>query len=332
MQKGTKVEETIIVPEQTLIGKKAPLEYNDKFVPGAQCVAVINGVEYRGEVVDDEDTYYIFITEFGEFEYAYLEEEFQFFNFTDSPDVTAKLSVIEEVPNYDYNWAPGVKIPIPTAEDEGKVLVVTKTEGDTSIIVPEQPVPADNKTPLTNVDLTKFVVGNTVRVTVSSNSETITETGVIEEGLEETIFVAFSTNADRFDVLQVDNLLYTSAGDVFGTNATIKLEYIELNYEYQLQENSGGGSSTSNVLWPAVYEYNGDRIMATFVPEDVEPNTWCMVCGKITGNSIDTCLPVLIASYGSYTICNKTDNSFIIDDTYSVDGGRLLRLSSEGER
>ena len=110
---------------------------------------------------------------------------------------------------------------------------------------------------------------------------------------------------------------------------TIKLECIESSYEYQLQENSGGSGSTSNVLWPAMYEYNGNEIMATFVPEDVEPNTWCMVYGEVNGDSIGTCLPVLIASYGNYVICNKTDNAIGID-TYSVDGGKLLQLVNVG--
>lgn len=51
VQKGTKTEEIVIVPEQTLVDGQE-LEYNDKFVPGAQCVAVINGIEYRGEVIE----------------------------------------------------------------------------------------------------------------------------------------------------------------------------------------------------------------------------------------------------------------------------------------
>ena len=74
-----------------------------------------------------------------------------------------------------------------------------------------------------------------------------------------------------------------------------------------------------------MYEYNGNEIMATFVPEDVEPNTWCMVCGKIGGDSIDTCLPVLITSYENYVILNRTDDRIIIS-TSLVDGGVLLKL------
>ena len=164
VQKGTKTEETVIVPEQTLVDNQE-LEYNDKFVPGAQCVAVINGVEYSGEVIEAKDDY-IFETASYAFAYDTENEMFGFLNSTASPEVTAKLSVIEETPIYDYNWAPGVKIPIPTAEDKGKILVVTKVPGNnTSIIVPEQTVP--NKSPLTDVDLTKFVVGNIVKVTVT---------------------------------------------------------------------------------------------------------------------------------------------------------------------
>ena len=229
------------------------------------------------------------------------EERFSFFTHTEFDEVTAKLSVIEETTNYDYNWVPGVKIPVPTAEDEGKILVVTRTEGsNTSIIVPEQSVPLDNATPLTDTDLTKFVVGNMVKVTITYlesnesngggqtnvpeltpgiaiaiNEQTITLTGVIVDDNE--IFVSFVDDGRSFDVWQVDNSLHTDATNVFGINATIKLEYIESNYEYQLQKNS----STSNVIWPARYDYDGDNILATFVPEDVEPNTWCMVYGSV---------------------------------------------------
>lgn len=349
VQKGTKTEEIVIVPEQTLVDEQT-LEYNDKFVPGAQCIAVIDGVEYRGEVINSKDRYK-FEQDFGIFEYEPLSETFLFYNYTESPEVTAKLSVIEETPTYDYNWAPGVKIPVPTAEDEGKILVVTKVEGDnTSIIVPEQEVPADNQTPLTNVDLTKFVVGNTVKVTVtyegkqggedsgggkkgakSANSQTLTATGVIEEDRMTGVRFYIQELDNNFHIVNIENSLRTNAFNLGLPNPTIKLEYLEQNYEYQLQENSGGSGSTSNVLWPAMYEYNESEIMATFVPEDVEPNTWCMICGKISGDSIDTCLPVLVKSYGSYAICNKTDNSLIVIED-SVDGGKLLRLSLGGGR
>jgi len=288
VQKGTKTEETVIVPEQTLVDKQE-LEYNDKFVPGAQCVAVVNGVEYRGEVVVDEDVY-AFYTEFGSFGYLYKLEKFVFMNKTESPEVTAKLSVIEETPIYDYNWAPGVKIPIPTAEDEDKILVVTKVEGDnTSTIVPEQEVPEDYHTPLTDVDLKYFVPGNTVTATViiqqgsdeeekkggdvllkvseSSNSNTLVVSGTIEqkglqlgvpfnEGQEDEFYIVKIPIQDSDE--QTDYVLVTNLGSVISSSsepgrgntlpyATIKLEYSEPNYEYQLQENSGGGSS--NILY-----------------------------------------------------------------------------------
>lgn len=334
VQKGVNTEEIVIVPEQNLVNEQE-LEYNDKFVPGAQCVAVINGVEYRGEVAISLKDYCEFVIGDGLLGFSYNPsmEVFQFFYDTESPvEVTAKLSIIEETPIYDYNWAPGVKIPIPTAEDEGKILVVTKVEGDnTSTIVPEQEIPANGDTPLIDVDLTKFVVGNTVKVTIVSNSQTITATEIIvnDRGIA-TAF--FSINGGDFEVWQEDNLLYTNAVVVFGSDSTIKLEYIESNYEYQLQENSGGGgSSTSDILWPAMYNAGEGNILATFVPEDVEPNTWCMVCGKIHGASIDTCLPVLIESYGSYAICNATGTSIIMNTTL-VDGGSLLKLSNEGGR
>lgn len=334
VQKGTKTEEIVIVPEQTLVDNQE-LEYNNKFVPGAQCVAVVNGVEYRGEVIEDELVYIFRDASFGSFEYS--EGMFKFWNDTGLPEVTAKLSIIEETPIYDYNWAPGVKIPIPTAEDEGKILVVTKVAGDnTSIIVPEQQVPADDKTSLTDVDLTKFVVSNTVKVTIVSNSQTFTATGVIILDVEEGIVgVEFHIQEldDNLIIVKIENSLMTDAYQLSLTNATIKLEYIESNYEYQLQENSGGSSesSTSNVLWPAMYEYDGHEIMATFVPEDVEPNTWCMVCGAINGDSIDTCLPVLITSYENYVILNVTDNSVEININL-VHGGSLLSLRAKGPK
>lgn len=257
VQKGTKTEGTVIVPEQTLVDGQ-DLEYNDKFVLGAQCVAVVNGVEYRGEVVKDKEDSYIFEAEFGGFVYNRGMGVFQFYKNTE-PEVTAKLSVIEEVPDYDYNWAPGVKIPIPTAEDEGKILVVTKVAGDnTSTIAPEQEVPADNVTPLTNVDLTKFVIGNTVKVTITyeeqggeigrgdtrgaelANSQTFTATGVIVEqhSIPGVIFDIQELDS-TFYIAKRENSLATNAFQLGLSNATIKLEYIESNYEYQLQENSG---------------------------------------------------------------------------------------------
>ena len=226
VQKGTKTEEIVIVPEQTLVHEQE-LEYNDKFVPGAQCVAIVNGVEYRGEVVEGLKDDYIFEEDFGIFYYATTMGTFRFANSTEFDEVTAKLSVIEEVPDYDYNWAPGVKIPIPTAEDEGKILVVTETEGNTSIVVPEQPAPVARGAHLTNVDLTKFVVGNTVKVTVtyeenddepgeqgggkgplkgvkSANSQTFTATGVIAD--DNGAGVDFDFNGDNLSIWQEDNL------------------------------------------------------------------------------------------------------------------------------
>ena len=318
VQKGTKTEETVIVPEQTLIGGQE-LEYNDKFVPGAQCVAVVNGVEYRGEVVETKGEY-VFEGEFGAF--SIIQQHF-YYRGTELP-ITAKLSVIEETPNYDYNWAPGVKIPVPTAEDEGKILVVTKVEGDnTSIIVPEQPIPeiSENKIPLTDVDLTKFVVGNTVKVTVNYEESEITVTGVIKDDKDE-VFVYFDNDGNTFNVWQADDSLYTDAAAYFSPNSTIKLEYVELNYEYQLQENSGG-SSTSNVIWPAYYEYDGNEILATFVPEDVEPNTWCMVQGNFS--PVPKCLPVIIEEFGAYVLYNDPDSDYFID-TFNIENGQLLWL------
>lgn len=313
VQKGTKTEEIVIVPQQTL-EEGQELEYNDKFVPGAQCVAVINGVEYSGEVIKDGNTYE-FNAEFGGFEYHREQEEFVFFNDTDYPEVTAKLSIIEETTTYDYNWVPGVKIPVPTAEDEGKILVVTKVEGDnTSTIVPEQEVPADDSTPLTDVDLKYFVPGNTVTVTVtvtkpdepdeeerggdvalkgpkSANSKTLVASGTIEQVLNGAGVIFNEGQENEFSVNKVpygepttppivgpksintksstdtEYILVTNLCDLFGGDihdaggvkgnsglrgntlpyVTIKLEYSESNYEYQLQENSGGGSS--NILY-----------------------------------------------------------------------------------
>ena len=128
------------------------------------------------------------------------------------------------------------------------------------------------------------------------------------------------------------------------TNKTIKSKYqpkqtnvtwVDLNGKTPVEKHfingkwreiSGGSSgSTSNVLWPAMYEdNNGDEIMATFVPEDVEPNTWCMVYGNV--EFVNTCLPVLIKSFGRYTICSS-QNNYTALHTYTVDGGELLQLT-----
>lgn len=225
----------------------------------------------------------------------------------------------------------GVKIPIPTAEDEGKILVVTETEGNTFTIVPEQSVPANNETPLTGVDLAKFVVGNTVKVTITPEendddtpvpghlpdysgpvsesepaseleqgdspgttipiihkptiSQTITATGVIEEH-GEVAGVSFDNTVYNFIVVQRDNLLYTDAVYAFDSNVTIKLEYIESNYEYQLQENSGSSGSITvdpnnppTELEPnTIYNYgtlNDDTTFPQLKESETDGNVYC---------------------------------------------------------
>ena len=272
--KETKTEEFIVVPTQTIEANDYSSQILDntkdinKVREGANAVITLDGVTYTEQVLKNEDELYISIDN-GEKGVLglYTEKGELFLDYSPSElgEHTISVSIIEETPIYDYNWAPGVKIPIPTAEDEGKILVVTENVSNTSIIVPEQSVPADTETPLTDVDLTKFVVGNTVKVTVtheeqedeggkrkgplngakSANSETFTETGVIEKDKEDHIFVSFSNSGD-FDIWQDDNSLYTGATYVFGSDVTIKLEYVEPSYEYQLQENSGGGS---NILY-----------------------------------------------------------------------------------
>lgn len=333
IEKSSHIENMLIVPQQTVTDaggeNSATVEFEniEYLIDGTTFTAIVNGIEYSGEVFHDtdyDDNYYScgFEIDGEPFNFTYIPED-NHMVFTapigDLNPYTVSLSVVTEVKDYDYNWAPGVKIPIPTAEDEGKILVVTKVEGDnTSTIVPEQQVPADTETPLTNVDLTKFVVGNTVKVTITYEGQPITETGVIED--DEGLIVYFYTNAGRFGVWKTDNSLYTTTIEIYGPDATIKLEYGEPNYEYQLQENSGG---SSNVLWPAIYEYEGEEIMATFVPEDVEPGTWCMVCGHSGNNGIDTCLPVIVLSYQNYTICNNPDFSLSIT---SANNGEYLNI------
>ena len=316
VQKGTKTEETVIVPEQTILyAGNSTFPYDDRFVPGAQCVATIDGVKYSGEVEYDDGFYIFHCTDNFGFEADPNSNLFQFYA-NDSGEYSIELSVIEETPIYDYNWAPGVSIPIPTAEDEGKILVVTKVEGDnTSTIVPEQEVPADSQTPLTDVDLKYFVPGNTVTATVtitqpdepdvpdeeekggdralkgpkSSNSQTIVVSGTIEQ--EDLAFgVRFNKDKeDEFFIAKIPNqsgdeqgdsggvkniksstdteyILITNLGQKFtgpdieparGNTipyATIKLEYGEPNYEYQLQENNGGSSDKKSDIGILVLE------------------------------------------------------------------------------
>lgn len=276
VQKGTKTEETVIVPEQTLVNGQE-LEYNDKFVPGAQCVAVIDGVEYRGEVVEyPEDPSYKFTA--GNCAFVYLVdpelENFEFINQTDSPEVTAKLSVIiEETPIYDYNWSPGVKIPIPTAEDEGKILVVTKVEGDNMpTIVPEQEVPADDQTPLTDVDLKYFVPGNTVTATVtiqqttdepaksedillkgseSLNSQTLVVSGIIKQEEENVTLVIFNEGQENeFKIAKFPYSPFEPDGpELLNTKSSTDTEYVLLtNLCEIIDSGEGSGNLRSNTI------------------------------------------------------------------------------------
>lgn len=320
VQKGTQTKETVIVPEQTCqmvdIGKSTECvlqDVNENFVPGFVGVAILDGIEYNIEwSVSD---YNVYIGENGYF-IVLLDNVYSLVDANRGSVHTIKVITRETEPIYDYNWVPGVKIPVPTAEDEGKILVVTKTEDNTSVIVPEQSVPVDNVTPLTDVDLTKFVVGNAVKVTINQQ----TAIGVIEEDKDE-VYVDFVVDGVTVGVWQTDNLLYTNAISVSDPTSTIKLEYVESNYEYQLQENSGGSSSTSNVIWPALHDYDEGNILATFVPEDVEPGTWCMVCGNV--NAEYKCFPVFIKAFNDYVLYNTLDLTL---STLSVGNGQLLQL------
>lgn len=244
VQKGTKSEETVIVPEQTLVNGQE-LEYNDKFVPGAQCVAVINGVEYRGKIINQDD-FYIFSGEFGRFEYESKEELFFFYSETEYPEeATVSLSVIEEVPDYDYNWAPGVKIPIPTAEDEGKVLAVNKVEGDSKEyeLVPTQTVQAsrDGVILQNTSNLDKFAVGATVISVL--NGTAYTEQVINDGGL---LCVTIDGNCSLNLVENGGEAVLIFDGGSAGYEISASILAKEYSYEYQLQENSGSGSGSGS--------------------------------------------------------------------------------------
>lgn len=323
--KENKTEETVIVPEQTLADKDI-LEYNDKFVPGAQCVAVVNGIEYRREVVELKGSY-IFEAEFGAFCYDHINESFVFYNTTELSEVTAKLSVIEEVPAYDYNWIPGVKIPVPTAEDKGKILVVNKVEGDSKEyeLVPTQTVTfTDEAVVLQNIsNLDKFVEG----ATITSVIDGTTYIGQVVNG--KNLYVTLQDESMYWSLDLVENggevaltLISSHPGTYEISASVLEKEY---SYEYQLQQNSGG---SSNVLWPALYKNEfGNEIMATLVPEDVKPGTWCMVCGT-NSYSRPVCYPALINEYGDYTLYSGiSDIAISVSIPFGGVGG-LLTISS----
>lgn len=322
VQKGTKTEEIVIAPMQTMNINENPnseilqnVSNLDKFVEGAEVTIIFDGVEYNGtveaspidsrmcEVTIESANFRIskFPAEITELPNDILALQ------CDEGEYSVSVNIIGETPIYDYNWAPGVKIPIPTAEDEGKILVVTKVAGDnTSTIVPEQEVPANYQTPLTDVDLKYFVPGNTVTATVtiteqdaqgepeggeiiakgskSSNSETIVVSGIIKQknapfgtinevtfnkGQEDEFSIDKVPYIDPEDPKSINTksstdteyILVTNLYEIFGGGiepirgntipyATIKLEYSEPNYEYQLQENSGKENSGNQLRMP----------------------------------------------------------------------------------
>ena len=112
-----------------------------------------------------------------------------------------------------------------------------------------------------------------------------------------------------------------------GDNTYQKLEQRTNGDQFRLVlggSNDGGGSS--DVLWPALYKNEfGEEIMSTFVPEDVKPNTWCMVCGT-NGSSQPACYPVLINEYGDYTLYSGISGVAITRNIAFGDVGTLLNI------
>ena len=254
VQKGTKTEEIVIVPEQTLVNNQE-LAYNDKFVLGAQCIAVINGVEYRGEVIEGLIIdYYSFETEYGGFIYDSNNEIFRFFNSTEFPEVTAKLSVIEETPIYDYNWAPGVKVPIPTAEDEGKILVVNEVEVSSKEyeLAPTQTVTITGESVVlqNTSNLDKFVKGATVTLVLNGTAYT---GQVVNDG---GLYVVIDAEHVTWELDLIEDGGESGLhliGDLGTYEVSVSVLEKEYSYEYQLQEDSGSGFKYNELPEPAQF-------------------------------------------------------------------------------
>lgn len=147
IQKGTRIEETVMVPEQTCnmkdVGKQTVCtlqNVDESFGEGFVGIAILDGIEYNVEWLMGDTGFCI--NESVTIGHI-LTPNFELVDDNHGLTHTIKVIARETEPIYDYNWAPGVKIPVPTAEDVGKVLKVVDKETQTTervIIVPKQTV------------------------------------------------------------------------------------------------------------------------------------------------------------------------------------------------
>lgn len=266
VQKGTetKIETFEIFPEKSIWASSTVHDTQnvDKFNVGNIAIVTINGVTYTSEIQDNDGSSQVVIVTNPDDETLsntfYITNcegsiDFDFNNNIPPRPTVASLSVEcrQETPIYDYNWAPGVKIPIPTAEDEGKILVVNGVEigSEEYELAPTQTVTiTDEPVVLQNTgNLDKFVEGATVALVIDD----ATYTGqVVNDG---GLYVAIDNNEVAWYLTSFENGGDSTLEISDGTSGTYEVSVSVLekkySYEYQLKSSNSNGLSIPPFRW-----------------------------------------------------------------------------------
>ena len=143
-------------------------------------------------------------------------------------DVSGEQPVMRKYIN--GSWRPvggggaGGSLPTPTAEDEGKILKVVKTDEKLYNIVPTQQVLSKQNNVLVNTNLKYFKAGNTVKIDFAEGHGRAPQGSVYRTiQYDGTDYVTFG-NGDIW--VEGNNLIYN------GTKGVLTVSYVEYTYGY----------------------------------------------------------------------------------------------------
>lgn len=267
VQTGTLVEHAVIVPEQTLSNWTQMDSWGyytvqnvtnlDKFVAGATATVVINGETYTGDITKTGLAPSCRIEGVGAFGIYSITGDFIFEPYNDEQrDYSISVSIDNEIPQYEYQYQPGVIIPQPTAEDVGKVLTVVAEEVgshyEEDVFVPQQTVTTfvGSRSGSASLSYNKpIVVGELYGIALTDRFGQYDFSG--EQATNDLGGVRLWINPNHgleYTILYNDGTMTVS---VNGTNTsetfTIKVynrnTVVDYNYEWQAAENTNGGNN-----------------------------------------------------------------------------------------
>ena len=331
VQNGTKTEiETFeVFPEKSFVMSSSVLDAQnvDKFNVGNTAIITINGVTYTSEIQDNNGSSQVVIVTNPDDETIsntfYIIRrgsvlDFDFNNRIPPQPTIASLSVEDkqEVLTYDYNWAPGVKIPIPTAEDEGKILMVNKVEvgSEEYELAPTQTVTITEESVIlqNTSNLDKFVEGATVTLVI--DGITYTEQVINDEGA---LYAAIDNGNYFLDLVGYggeSELMFTGSPETYEISVSVLGK--EYSYEYQLQS----GDNSNGLSIPAFHWGNGDN----YVLYDELPKVNDIIYFAYSVDELTTRLFPIVVTSISEDAFRVTGTFMQFGDYYNITGSDSL--------